>query len=247
MQNVKKLIQEQKVDAIIGPSTTPNALAILDVIAENEVPLMATVGTQSVVEPLDAKRRWVFKTTQNDDLISRALVGHMLKNKVKTRRLHRPERPLRRELGEGVRRPGREGGDQDRRERALFAYRPERDGADAEAPRCASRRGAGRRRRRPGGAAADDAARPGLQGPGLPDARGGDRRLHPSRRRHIFFFAFLPQFVHPGNQAATGHLLGLSLVFMAVTFVVFTVYGYFAAGMRRFVLGRPKVVAFGFK
>ena len=42
----------------------------------------------------------------------------------------------------------------------------------------------------------------------------------------IFFFAFLPQFVHPGNQAATGHLLGLSLVFMAVTFVSFTVYGY---------------------
>jgi threonine/homoserine/homoserine lactone efflux protein len=59
----------------------------------------------------------------------------------------------------------------------------------------------------------------------------------------IFFLAFLPQFVHPGEQAATGHLIGLSLVFMAVTFVVFTIYGYFAAGMRRFVLGRPRVVA----
>jgi branched-chain amino acid transport system substrate-binding protein len=84
VQNAKKLIQENRVDAIIGPSTTPNALAILDVIAENEVPLMATVGTQSVVEPLDAKRRWVFKTTQNDDLISSALVAHMVKNKVRT-------------------------------------------------------------------------------------------------------------------------------------------------------------------
>jgi branched-chain amino acid transport system substrate-binding protein len=31
---------------------------------------MATVGTSSVVEPLDAKKRWVFKTTQNDDLIA---------------------------------------------------------------------------------------------------------------------------------------------------------------------------------
>jgi threonine/homoserine/homoserine lactone efflux protein len=59
----------------------------------------------------------------------------------------------------------------------------------------------------------------------------------------IFFFAFLPQFVHPGEPAATRHLLGLSLVFMAVTFVVFVIYGYFAAGMRRFVLGRPRVVA----
>jgi threonine/homoserine/homoserine lactone efflux protein len=58
----------------------------------------------------------------------------------------------------------------------------------------------------------------------------------------IFFFAFLPQFVHPSEQAATSHMVGLSLVFMAVTFVVFTVYGYFAAGMRRFVLTRPRVV-----
>ena len=84
VQNVKKLIQEHNVDALIGPSTTPNALAILDVIAENKVPLMATVGTSSVVEPLDAKKRWVFKTTQNDDLIAAALVKHMVKNGVKT-------------------------------------------------------------------------------------------------------------------------------------------------------------------
>jgi threonine/homoserine/homoserine lactone efflux protein len=58
----------------------------------------------------------------------------------------------------------------------------------------------------------------------------------------IFFFAFLPQFVNPSEQAATSHMVGLSLVFMAVTFVVSIVYGYFAAGMRRFVLTRPRVV-----
>ena len=84
VQNVKKLIQENNVDAMIGPSTTPNALAILDFIAEAKVPMMATVGTSSVVEPLDAKKRWVFKTTQNDDLIAAALIRHMIKNGVKT-------------------------------------------------------------------------------------------------------------------------------------------------------------------
>ena len=84
VQNVKKLIQEHNVDALIGPSTTPNALAILDFIAESKVPLMATVGTSSVVEPLDAKKRWVFKTTQNDDLIAAALVKHMVKTGVKS-------------------------------------------------------------------------------------------------------------------------------------------------------------------
>ena len=84
VQNIKKLIQEDHIDALIGPSTTPNAFAILDVIAENKVPMMATVGTATVVEPLDAKKRWVFKTTQNDDLIAAALVAHMQKTGIKT-------------------------------------------------------------------------------------------------------------------------------------------------------------------
>jgi len=84
VQNAKKLISEDRIDALIGPSTTPNALAILDIIAENKVPLLATVGTSSVVEPIDAKRRWVFKTTQNDDLIAAALLKHMVKNGIKT-------------------------------------------------------------------------------------------------------------------------------------------------------------------
>lgn len=84
VQNVKKLIQEDHVDALIGPSTTPNAFAILDVIADAKVPMMATVGTSAVVEPLDAKKRWVFKTTQNDDLIAAALLKHMVRNGVKS-------------------------------------------------------------------------------------------------------------------------------------------------------------------
>jgi branched-chain amino acid transport system substrate-binding protein len=84
VQNAKKLIGENNIDALIGPSTTPNAFAILDVIAEAKVPLLATVGTQSIAEPVDDKKRWVFKTTQNDDLIAAALVKHMTKNGVKT-------------------------------------------------------------------------------------------------------------------------------------------------------------------
>jgi branched-chain amino acid transport system substrate-binding protein len=84
VQNVKKLIAEHNIDALIGPSTTPNAFAILDVIADARVPLMATVGTSAVVEPLDARKRWVYKTTQNDDLIAAALLKHMVRNGVKS-------------------------------------------------------------------------------------------------------------------------------------------------------------------
>ena len=59
----------------------------------------------------------------------------------------------------------------------------------------------------------------------------------------IFFFAFLPQFVPAGTDAATLRMIGLSLVFMAMTFVVFLGYGLAAAALREQVLGRPRVVA----
>ena len=59
----------------------------------------------------------------------------------------------------------------------------------------------------------------------------------------IFFFAFLPQFVTVSEPNGTWHMVGLSLVFMALTFVVFGLYGVFAATLRKQVISRPKVVA----
>jgi branched-chain amino acid transport system substrate-binding protein len=82
--NVKKLLSEHKVDALIGPTTTPAALAMLDFVAEAKTPLLTTVGSSALVLPMDDKRKWVFKTTQNDDLIAEAVIGHMTKAGVKT-------------------------------------------------------------------------------------------------------------------------------------------------------------------
>jgi threonine/homoserine/homoserine lactone efflux protein len=58
----------------------------------------------------------------------------------------------------------------------------------------------------------------------------------------IFFFAFLPQFVRTDDDQRLLHMLGLSAVFMLVTFVVFAAYGLFAAGVRMHVLTRPRVL-----
>jgi branched-chain amino acid transport system substrate-binding protein len=82
--DAKKLIAEHHVDAIIGPSLSPGAMAILPFIAEEKVPLIATVGSDSVIEPMDNVRHWVFKTTQTDPLMCAGIIAHMLKNKVKT-------------------------------------------------------------------------------------------------------------------------------------------------------------------
>lgn len=80
----KKLLGEHKVDALIGPTTTPAALAMLEFIAEAKTPLLTTVGSSAVIAPLDEKRRWVFKTTQNDDLIAEAILAHMTAHGVKS-------------------------------------------------------------------------------------------------------------------------------------------------------------------
>jgi branched-chain amino acid transport system substrate-binding protein len=81
---VKKLINEHKVDALIGPSGSPNAMGVIQFVAEAGVPMFAPVGTAAVVLPMNEQKKWVFKTTQNDDLIARALVQHMVAAKVKT-------------------------------------------------------------------------------------------------------------------------------------------------------------------
>jgi threonine/homoserine/homoserine lactone efflux protein len=59
----------------------------------------------------------------------------------------------------------------------------------------------------------------------------------------IFFFAFLPQFVAPGRDGAVLQMVWLSAIFMAVTLAVFSLYGVFAAAVRREVISRPRIVA----
>lgn len=58
----------------------------------------------------------------------------------------------------------------------------------------------------------------------------------------IFFVAFLPQFTDKAAASPLLEMLALSAVFMAMTFVVFAIYGLFAAAMRDHVVGRPKVM-----
>ncbi|QFU86463.1 LysE family translocator [Amycolatopsis sp. YIM 10] len=57
----------------------------------------------------------------------------------------------------------------------------------------------------------------------------------------IFFFAFLPQFVQPGEPV--WRMVELSAVFTGLTLVVFLGYGAFAAAVRDHVINRPKVLA----
>ncbi len=58
----------------------------------------------------------------------------------------------------------------------------------------------------------------------------------------IFFLAFLPQFVSANDPDTLSHMVGLSAVFMLLTFIVFVGYGLGAAALRRYVISRPQVL-----
>lgn len=84
VNNVKKLMFEDKVDGLIGPSLSPCAMAVLPFVAGAKTPMIAAVGTDAVIRPMDAERHWVFKTAQANNLILKAEVGNMSKSAVKT-------------------------------------------------------------------------------------------------------------------------------------------------------------------
>jgi branched-chain amino acid transport system substrate-binding protein len=84
VQDTKKLISEEHVDAIIGSSITPNTLAMIDVIAEGQTPTISLASSAKIIEPVDAKRHWMFKTPQTDAMMASAIAEHASEHGVKT-------------------------------------------------------------------------------------------------------------------------------------------------------------------
>ena len=84
VSNARKLITESRVDVLLGSTTTPNSLAMIDVASENQTPMISMAASSSIVDPVDAKRRWVFKTPQNDIMMSLAIASSMADAGVKT-------------------------------------------------------------------------------------------------------------------------------------------------------------------
>ncbi len=82
--NTRKLISERNIDVIIGSSTTPASLAMIDVVAEAQTPMITLGASAVIIEPVDAKKRWVFKTPQNDIMMALAIAEHMAKDGIKT-------------------------------------------------------------------------------------------------------------------------------------------------------------------
>ena len=82
--NTKKLISENHVDVIVGSTITPNSLAMVDVVADAETPMISMAASSRIVDPANPKTKWVFKTPQSDSLMADAIAISMKANGVKT-------------------------------------------------------------------------------------------------------------------------------------------------------------------
>ena len=82
--NARKLVSEDKVDVIIGSSTTPNSLAMREVAVDSGTPMISLAASAAIINPADPKTRWIFKAPQNDSLMADAIAVNMKAAGIKT-------------------------------------------------------------------------------------------------------------------------------------------------------------------
>ena len=77
---IRRLIERDKVLAIIGPTTTGSAMAAMKFVQDSEVPMVACVGGAPVVIPV---KKWAFKTPQSDTLAVERVYDHFAKEGIR--------------------------------------------------------------------------------------------------------------------------------------------------------------------
>jgi branched-chain amino acid transport system substrate-binding protein len=79
VQAATRLIKEDLVSAIIGPSTTGETMAVIPVVENAGIPLISCAAGIKITEPV---KKWVFKTAQNDSLAVERIYDHLKKRNI---------------------------------------------------------------------------------------------------------------------------------------------------------------------
>ncbi|MSM38394.1 MAG: ABC transporter substrate-binding protein [Geobacter sp.] len=79
VQAANRLIKEDKVVAIIGPSTTGETMAVIPVAEKERVPLISCAAGSKITDPV---KKWVFKTAQNDGLAVAKIYEYLNRKKI---------------------------------------------------------------------------------------------------------------------------------------------------------------------
>jgi len=74
VQAATKLIKDDKVVAIIGPSTTGETMAVIPIVEKADIPLISCAAGVKITDPV---KPWIFKTAQNDELAVSRIYDHL--------------------------------------------------------------------------------------------------------------------------------------------------------------------------
>lgn len=79
VQAATRLIKEDNVVAIIGPSTTGDTMAVIPLVEKAQIPMISCAAGSKITDPV---KKWVFKTAQNDALAVAKIFEYLQKNKI---------------------------------------------------------------------------------------------------------------------------------------------------------------------
>jgi len=79
-KNAQRLINEDKVDLIIGASVTPTSLAVVEIAGNAQVPVISLAGGGAIVLPQDGPRKWAFKLSPTEPISIGLVLDHLQKN-----------------------------------------------------------------------------------------------------------------------------------------------------------------------
>ena len=83
-ENTRKLITENHVDMLWGEAGTPPSLAMVPIAADGKTPMIGTTAATTLVAPINAQTRWVFKTVPNDEVGGKLVTKYMGSKQIKT-------------------------------------------------------------------------------------------------------------------------------------------------------------------
>jgi branched-chain amino acid transport system substrate-binding protein len=76
-QNTLRLVEESKVDAVVGSSTTQTSLAVATNVSAKQVPMIALGSSEILGKPVSGQRNCIFRTPPSPSLMAKTLVKHL--------------------------------------------------------------------------------------------------------------------------------------------------------------------------
>lgn len=73
----RKLMEEEKVDIIFGPSTTPASLAVVEAVGPGKTTLVSAAGSAAIARPVEGNKKWVFKLAPEEPAMAHYVFRQM--------------------------------------------------------------------------------------------------------------------------------------------------------------------------